>query len=352
MDFVDVPSATLWKFPSLPKFLQWVRVFSPFPKVDLLHTYNHLVLNDRPWVVSFESFLPRFQASRDNKKAWCWGFEKLASDSCKRILPISKAARNLFYLMAEKHGYSKELFRHKTQIIYPAVDVSSFKKKDYGRNNGTVRLLFVGNSFFRKGGRPLLQAFQKLSKHFDIELTVISTLTLPDFFTHSDESDRRAAINHMMADTRITWLQNVLNSDLRNRVFPTSDIFVLPTLQDSFGFVNIEAMACGLPVVSTSQFAIPEQISHNVSGFIIDVPLDEAGRLQHLSEMNPGRRKQMLSTLEAHIQKQLECLLVSFIENGKMREEFGNAGRRIARQKFSVIVRNRTLISLYKDVLK
>ncbi len=327
-------------------------MFSPFPKVDLLHTYNHLVLNDRPWIVSFESFLPRFQGSRNNKKAWCWGFEKLASDSCKRILPISMAARNLFYLMAEKHGYSKVLFHHKTQVVYPAVDVSLFRKKEFSNSAGPTKLLFVGNSFFRKGGRPLLQAFKELSKHFDIELTVISTLTLPDFFTNSDESDRRTAINRMASDKRITWLQNVPNSDLRNHFFPASDIFVLPTLQDSFGFVNIEAMACGLPVISTGQFAISEQISHKVNGLIIDVPLDEAGRLQHISEADPDNRRKMLLTLESYIRKQLVNLLASLIESVAQREELGNAGRRIARQKFSVIVRNRTLIALYKDVLK
>jgi glycosyltransferase involved in cell wall biosynthesis len=44
-----------------------------------------------------------------------------------------------------------------------------------------------------------------------------------------------------------------------------------PTFQESFGYAILEAMAFGLPVISTNYFAIPEMVSHDVSGYTIDI---------------------------------------------------------------------------------
>jgi len=351
VEFVDVPSFTLWKLPQLPKFLQWARVFSPYPKVDFLHTYNHLVLNNRPWVISFESFLPRFQSSMKNRKAWAWGLEKLVSDNCKRIIPISLAAKRLFYLLAEENGFRKELFDHKVEVIYPAVDVSSFNKKKHPRKGGPIRFLFVGNLFFTKGGRPLLKAFIELSKHYDIEMTVISTVTLPDFFFQCDESDRLNAIKQMTTHNKITWRQNVPNVELSNYYYSNSDIFLLPTLQDTFGFVNIEAMASGLPVISTSQFAVPEQVIHNETGYLINIPLDEMGRLSCIREKNSPQKKQLLLKIEESIYEQLISYLSKLIEDPSKIYVFGKNGLRRAQNLFDVRIRNKALMEIYRTLV-
>ncbi|MBN1442014.1 MAG: glycosyltransferase, partial [Planctomycetes bacterium] len=54
-------------------------------------------------------------------------------------------------------------------------------------------------------------------------------------------------------------------------VLPQLDIFLLPSEYESFGLAALEAMACGVPVISTRTGGVPELIEHGVSGFLCEV---------------------------------------------------------------------------------
>ena len=47
-----------------------------------------------------------------------------------------------------------------------------------------------------------------------------------------------------------------------------SDVFLLPSAEESFGLAALEAMACGVPVVASRVGGVPEVIEHGVSGFL------------------------------------------------------------------------------------
>jgi len=90
--------------------------------------------------------------------------------------------------------------------------------------------------------------------------------------------------------TRITFLGNCTNVPA---VLAAFDIFAYPTLGDSFGFVNAEAMAMGKPVISTRVGAVPELVRDGETGFLIE-PQDAWGLAQCicylLNEPEIGRR--------------------------------------------------------------
>jgi glycosyltransferase involved in cell wall biosynthesis len=67
------------------------------------------------------------------------------------------------------------------------------------------------------------------------------------------------------------------DGDSLRRLFLEADLFVLPTLADCTPLAITEAMACGLPVVSTRLAAIPEQVVHGETGLL--VPPGDPGAL-------------------------------------------------------------------------
>ena len=54
-------------------------------------------------------------------------------------------------------------------------------------------------------------------------------------------------------------------------ILNASDVFLIPSQSESFGLAALEAMACGLPVVSSSVGGLPELIRHNECGFIAEI---------------------------------------------------------------------------------
>jgi L-malate glycosyltransferase len=54
-------------------------------------------------------------------------------------------------------------------------------------------------------------------------------------------------------------------------ILSCSDLFLIPSQSESFGLAALEAMACGLPVVSSSVGGLPELVKHNETGFIAEI---------------------------------------------------------------------------------
>lgn len=74
-------------------------------------------------------------------------------------------------------------------------------------------------------------------------------------------------------------------------LYRRADVFCLPSVQEGFGIVFLEAMACGLPVVATSAAAIPEVVPHGQAGLLFP-PGDVAALAQALIDLldEPDRR--------------------------------------------------------------
>lgn len=138
-----------------------------------------------------------------------------------------------------------------------------------GAQRGKVRILFIGNDFSRKGGNDLVAVFVR-SLADGAELHLVSN-------SENLTSDHPAIFIHRGVSP--------LSEKLRE-LFTDADIFCLPTHEDTFTMALPEAMAAGLPCISTKIFGIPEAVVDGDNGYIID-PGDQlqlAEKLKRLIE--------------------------------------------------------------------
>ena len=67
-----------------------------------------------------------------------------------------------------------------------------------------------------------------------------------------------------------------------------ADVFLLPSIQESFGLAALEAMACAVPVVASRVGGLPEVIDHGVNGFLHE-PADLDGMADSAALLHHGR---------------------------------------------------------------
>lgn len=159
------------------------------------------------------------------------------------------------------HSLSSRLSTKMAEVIYPGVDLKEFSPMRKKRGHKKTRILFVGSLGRRKGLHLLLKAFSLvLKRESDVELLVAG---------RSGPLVRMVKEYARRNPHHIKYL-GFVDRRLLSEVFRSSDIFCLPSLdsklfevtvwEEQFGYVLIEAMASGLPILATTCGAIPEVV--------------------------------------------------------------------------------------------
>lgn len=145
-------------------------------------------------------------------------------------------------------------------------------KEDYGQRTA----LFVAYEFERNGGPTLLEAWRRVRRELpDARLWIVGP--------------RRAALPGGERERGVEWFGPVSDRERLRSLFRQATLFTLPSLFNPFPHVLREAMALGLPCVSTRHAAIPEIVEGGVTGTL--VPVGDVDALAHaLTELlaNPA----------------------------------------------------------------
>lgn len=134
-------------------------------------------------------------------------------------------------------------------------------KELYARATG-LEVLFLGNLGERKGVPELLEAFARVSEAS--ALLLAGGEETEGFNGIARERCEALGISH-----RVRFLGPVVG-DAKAALLQRADIFVLPSRAEGLPMALLEAMACGLPVVSTRVGAIPSVVTQGIDGLLID----------------------------------------------------------------------------------
>jgi glycosyltransferase involved in cell wall biosynthesis len=119
------------------------------------------------------------------------------------------------------------------------------------------RVVYVGQLCLRKGVHYLLEAWQKL------QLKQAELILVGDTVKGELEEDLK---DHLSRSETITIRSHTPDPV---KAYQQASVFILPTLEDGFGLVVLEAMACGIPVIITEHTGAKDCVRHELDGFII-----------------------------------------------------------------------------------
>ncbi len=257
----------------------------------LLALYARFVLK-KPYIISLRgSDVPGYDTNRwylqplhvilRPLSRWLWS-------NAASVVALSKNLRDL------AHTTAPDL---EIGVIGNAVCTDLFPQKPQRPLSNPVRLTCVCRLVKRKGIVHLLEAMQEL-KGEGFLLDIVGT------------GDQEQTIRRMISDRGLTkWVRMVgyVPRDFLAEHYHASDIFVLPSLSESFGQVLLEAMSCGLPIIASRVGGIPETIEDGVNGLLVE----------------PGCAKSLVGTIRRLAEDPALC------------NKIGNENARLARSRYS-----------------
>ncbi len=129
-------------------------------------------------------------------------------------------------------------------------------------DDGIFRVVYAGRLCLRKGVQYLLQAFSELDLE-DSELLLLGGAD-PEFLPFLKKYSGR-----------VSWLGRRPREKLP-REYSRSSVFVMPSIEEGMAMVQVQAMACGLPLICTPNSGGEDLISEGVNGFIVPIRDPEA----------------------------------------------------------------------------
>jgi len=149
------------------------------------------------------------------------------------------------------------------------LDISN-KKKSCFRTNGEIILTHISNFRDLKRVTDLVYVMEKLIKRNKVRLFMVG------------DGPDRAKMEQLCRELNLCdYITFLGKQESVEDVLNATDVFLLPSAEESFGLAVLEALACGVPCVTTNAGGLPEVNVHGVTGFNVEIG-DIAGFAEHV----------------------------------------------------------------------
>lgn len=216
--------------------------------------------------------------------------------------------------------YVKKDFKKRTgfdsKVIPYGINFKKFKRREKDKSlikklgvKGKIILISVGRLSPQKGFRYLIKTLKEVKKkRKDFKLLLIGD--------GEERENLEKLCKKLNLEEEITFLGKIPHKILP-KYYHLADIFVLPSLYESFGIVFLEAMASQLPIISTNTAAIPEIVSKEV-GILVNPKNIAELKKAIIKLMNDKRLRKRMGEKGEKVAKNFDWNLVG----RKMLEEF------------------------------
>jgi glycosyltransferase involved in cell wall biosynthesis len=226
------------------------------------------------------------------RKAHRWAYYSLITALERRVYTDPNVA--LGAVSKRTAGLLKSYFRRENVTVIPnGVDTKHFSmaarltRRDAARQRRKFRdedfvLLLIGNDWRNKGLLTILEALAAVS-HLPVQLLVVGNDAAESFRT------RTAQLGVLDLCHWEPSSPDVLD------FYSAADVYVSPSREDSFGLPVAEAMACGLPAITSVCAGVSDDIHDGVDGFVLRDPHDAQTLAQLLQRLHgePDLRRKL-----------------------------------------------------------
>ncbi|TXK72838.1 glycosyltransferase family 4 protein [Mesonia sp. K4-1] len=220
---------------------QWNSVL-PWLEPYLMHKTYPIILSQRGFHTNVRPFI-----NLDNKNYLQQWYPKLSG-----IHSVSKAI--------SKKGKKIEVPRsHINQVVYTGLDFSKFPWVQSSKKVGKLRIISVGRPHWIKGYPYALEAMKILAEEqLDFEYIIVGAL---------GDEELTYLIQEFNLQNKVKLTPKLEQEEVFNRI-KNASLFLLPSLEEGIANVAVEAMALGIPVISTNCGGMKELITDGQEGFI------------------------------------------------------------------------------------
>lgn len=330
----DTPSEFSSANPALQAIATDLLIANNLANVDVIHSHTWYanmaghtasLLYGTPHIVSAHSLEPlrpwKAEQLGGGYQISSWA-EKTSYEAAAAIIAVSDGMR------ADVLAAYPDVDPKKVVTIRNGVDTSKFAPN----NNPAVLqefgitgryAMFVGRITRQKGLAHLLRAWKSVPAEYGLVLAAGS----PDEETVGNEV---AALIAELQATRsnVWWIKEMLPHDKLTAALTQADLFLCPSIYEPLGIVNLEAMGCETAVLASRVGGIPEVVSHQETGILVDYTPDHP-----------------------RFEADLTAAISELMADPARLEKYGKAGRVRAETHFGWDAVAQQTIALYRSVI-
>jgi N-acetyl-alpha-D-glucosaminyl L-malate synthase BshA len=284
---IYIHSIDFIKVPLLGIIVFWIKVLFVLKKIkpDIIHAQN-LDMGIGGILAKFFLKKPYVVYGRGSDVYSSWNFKKIISKI------IIKNAGAVIALTENMKKEMTKIYNRDITVIPNGLEIQKFKKsskenirRQMNITNDDKIVLFVGRLNSIKGVEYLIESMEYI-KQKDVKTKLIIV---------GEGIERRRLellVNKLFLTKNVLFAGRIPYEDIP-KYLTLSDMIVLPSLEEGFPNILLEAMASGLPIVATNVGGIPEIIKNGENGFLVAPknPGAIAEKVLYLFENNELRRR-------------------------------------------------------------
>ena len=226
----------------------------------------------------------------------------------------------------------------RVQVIHNGIDTTEYAPTSetstlerYGIDPHRPFVLFVGRVTRQKGIIHLVRAIPQLDPQLGVVLAAGQPDT-PEIAAEMEAGVAEARRQH----ANVTWIPEMLDLASKVQLYSHAAAFCCPSVYEPFGIINLEAMACGCPVVASRVGGIPEVVVDGKTGVLVPLQL--------------GTDEPMAPADAADYERALAEAINALVADSARGSAMGEAGRQRAVAEFSWSSIAARTVDLYRSL--